>query len=142
MSRHEGTYVLRPASQPAGRATARKLRGSADAASGFWTASGMRELSLRVRGDPRRGPWDRQAAEDVPLTQDTSRELPWPRGPNVRGQMAAHGENSREFLRIYDVFSENPRGSAMIFGFLVPRSTARSSTTTSDQLSDLSHPLS
>lgn len=32
-------------------------------------------------------------------------DIPWPVcGPNVRGQMAARGENSREFLRICDVF--------------------------------------
>jgi len=136
MSRHEGTYVLQPASQPAGRAIARELRGSAVAASGFWVASGTRDRSPRVRGDPRRRPRDRRAAGNVPLTRDTSRELPWPRRPNVRGQMAAHGENSREFMRIFDVFPKNPRGSATIFDFLTLQPTARSSATTSDQLSD------
>jgi len=139
MSRHEGTYVLRPASQPVRRATARKLHGSVAAASDFWATSGTREHSPRVRDDSRRRPRNRRAAGDILLTRDTSRELPWPNGPNVRGQMAAHGENLRQFLRIFDVFPWNPRESAMIFSFLSLWPIAWSLTTMYCQLSD--HPV-
>lgn len=136
MSRHEGTYVLRRASQLVGRGWPRE---------NYTDPTPRRAVSgpRRARGIIRRGPAGTRdgargtiACVDVLLIRDTSRELPWPTGPNVRGQMAAHGENLRQFLRICDVFPRNPRKSVTIFGSPLLWRTTRPSTTTSDQLSD------
>ncbi|TGZ55905.1 hypothetical protein DBV15_06065 [Temnothorax longispinosus] len=123
--------------QPAGRATARGFTGARRRGERFLGRVGH----AGTFAEGARGPATVSAAPsgrgDVLFdTGHVPRELPWPTGPNVRGQMAAHGEDSREFLRICDVFPWNPWGSATIFGFLSLRRTARSSTTTSDQLSD------
>jgi hypothetical protein len=64
------------------------------------------------------GVWGTVKSRGRPFDTGHVPRAPVAEGPNVRGQMAAHGENLREFLRIFDVFPRNLWGSATIFTLL------------------------